>query len=84
MMEEIYNQMLEDLKNQNKQSPIYLHHIDYVNRAHYTRQMPYEDTEPNQLVVDFIAGMTDDYFIELHHYLFPNSPYKVEYKGYFD
>jgi len=84
MMEEIYNQMLEDLKNQNKQSPIYLHHIDYVNRAHYTRQMPYEYTEPNQLVVDFIAGMTDDYFIELHHYLFPNSPYKVEYKGYFD
>ena len=84
MMEEIYDRMLADLINQNKQSPIYLHHIDYVNRAYYTRQMPYEDTEPNQLVVDYIAGMTDDYFIELHHYLFPDSPYKVEYKGYFD
>lgn len=84
MMEEIYDRMLADLINKNKQSPIYLHHIDYVNRAYYTRQMPYEDTEPNQLVVDYIAGMTDDYFIELHHYLFPDSPYKVEYKGYFD
>ena len=84
MMEEIYDQLLEDLKRQNKMSPIYIHHIDYVNRSYYPRQMPYESTEPNQLVVDFIASMTDDYFIELHRYLFPDSPYKVEYKGYFD
>ena len=35
-------------------------------------------------MVDYIASMTDDYFIELHHYLFPDSNLKVEYKGYFD
>jgi len=28
--------------------------------------------------------MTDDYFIDLHHYLFPDSALRVEYKGYFD
>ena len=28
--------------------------------------------------------MTDDYFIDLHHYLFPDSSYKVEYSGYFN
>ena len=35
-------------------------------------------------MVDYIASMTDDYFIDLHRYLFPNSPYKVDYSGYFD
>ena len=84
MMEEIYEQMLEDLILGKTNSPIFTHHIDYVNQSHYSRETPYEKTEPNQLVVDYIASMTDDYFIDLHHYLFPDSQYKVEYKGYFD
>ena len=45
--------------------------------------LKYEETEPNQIVVDYIASMTDDYFIELYHHLFPNSDKKIEYKGYF-
>ncbi|MGN0505937.1 MAG: deoxyguanosinetriphosphate triphosphohydrolase family protein [Lachnospiraceae bacterium] len=84
MMAEIYGQLLDDLKQGNKTSPIFTHHINYVNQTYYTRQTPYEKTEPNQLVVDYIASMTDDYFIDLHHFLFPDSKYKVEYKGYFD
>lgn len=84
MMEEIYGQMLDDLKQGNQTSPIFQHHIDYINQIHYKRQLPYEATEPNQMVVDYIASMTDDYFIDLHHYLFPDSKYRVEYKGYFD
>lgn len=84
MMREIYGQMLDDLKAGCKTSPIFRHHIDYVNAIHYRRLTPYEHTEPNQMVVDYIASMTDDYFIDLHHYLFPNSGYKVEYRGYFD
>ena len=84
MMAQIYERLLEDLKNGNHASPIFTHHIDYVNQSHYTRSVPYEATEPNQLVVDYIASMTDDYFIDLHHYLFPESSFKVEYKGYFD
>lgn len=84
MMAQIYEQLLEDLKSGNHTSPIFTHHIDYVNQSHYHRAVPYEATEPNQLVVDYIASMTDDYFIDLHHYLFPDSSFKVEYKGYFD
>ncbi len=84
MMAEIYDRLLEDLKKGDLQSPIYRHHIDYVNQTYYARKMPYEDTEPNQIVVDYIASMTDDYFIDLHHFLFPDSNYKVEYIGYFD
>ena len=84
MMGEIYDQMLEDLLRGNKNSPIFRHHINYVNRTRYRREVPYEKSEPNQIVVDYIASMTDDYFIDLHRHLFPNSGYTVEYTGYFD
>ena len=84
MMGEIYDQLLEDLKQGNRYSPIFTHHIDYVNQTHYPRTAPYEATEPNQMVVDYIASMTDDYFIDLHHVLFPDSHYEVNYRGYFD
>ena len=84
MMGDIYGQMLADLRQGKKNSPIFRHHIDYVNQIRYRREIPYEKSEPNQIVVDYIASMTDDYFIDLHHYLFPESPYKVEYTGYFD
>ena len=84
MMAQIYGQLLEDLVQGKKNSPVFTHHIEYINEAHYHRSEPYERTEPNTLIVDYIASMTDDYFIDLHHYLFPDSQYKVVYKGYFD
>ena len=77
-------QLLDDLRENHTTSPIFTHHIAYVTRSYYPRVKPYADCDPNQIVVDYIASMTDDYFIDLHHYLFPNSPYKVVYKGYFD
>lgn len=83
MMGEIYEQMLSDLVHGKKNSPVFRHHIDYINGARYHRDTPYGKEEPNQIVVDYIASMTDDYFIDLHHYLFPDSSYKVEYSGYF-
>ena len=84
MMADIYGQMLADLLAGKQDSPIFRHHIAYVNRTHYRRDVPYETSEPNQIVVDYIASMTDDYFIDLHRHLFPNSPYRVEYTGYFN
>jgi dGTPase len=84
MMAEIYGQLLDDLKAGHKSSPIFSHHIDFVNAAHYKHDTPYEQSDPHDIVVDYIASMTDDYFIELHGYLFPDSPLKVKYKGYFD
>ena len=84
MMAEIYGQLLEDLKQNRRTSPIFRHHIDYVSAIYYKRDVPYGSGDPHDIVVDYIAAMTDNYFIELHGYLFPNSPLRVEYKGYFD
>lgn len=84
MMEEIYEQLLDDLIQDKQNSPILLHHVDYVNQARYPRAVRYGKGEPNQIVTDYIASMTDDYLIDLHRYLFPNSSYYVEYTGYFN
>lgn len=84
MMAQIYDKLLEDVINNDTSSPIFTHHVTYINNIHYKRSIPYEETDANQMVVDYIASMTDDYFIELYHHLFPNSELSVKYKGYFD
>lgn len=88
MAEEMYYKLLSDVKENNKDSIIYKHHIEFVKDLNqYEKNWSMEEylaTEPNQLVVDYMASMTDDYFIDLYHHLFPNGKYKVEYKGYFD
>ncbi|MBQ4324120.1 MAG: HD domain-containing protein [Clostridia bacterium] len=84
MMKQLYFRLLEDLKKNRTDAPIFRHHIKYINEAHYKRDLPYEQNPPHQIVSDYIASMTDDYFIDLYNHLFPDSKYKIEYKGYFD
>ena len=84
MMARVYERLLSDLVKANFDSPIFTHHINFVNKAHYKRDIPYEKTEPNQLVTDYIASMTDDYFVDLYSHLFPNDKPQIEYKGYFE
>ncbi len=83
MMEEVYEKLLSDLKRGDESSPVFRHHIEFVNSNVY-RKEPYENEEPNRIVVDYIASMTDDYFIDLYAHLFPESKKKIVYKGYFD
>ena len=84
MMQRMYYQLLFDLKNGNKSSPIYRHHVDFVQGNHYAAKAPYIETEPNQIVVDYMASMTDDYCTELYHYLYPDSSLDINYHGYFE
>ena len=79
----LYDKLYQDLIIKNLSSPIFTHHIDYVNKTYYKRTTPYTETSPDQIVVDYIASMTDDYFVAIFNKLFPNSPYKIEYKDYF-
>ena len=84
MMQNMYEKLLKDLKEGNKTSPIFKHHIDFVQGNHYAAKTPYIETEPNQIVVDYMASMTDDYCTELYEYLFPNSDIHIKYHGYFE
>jgi len=89
MMEELYSRLLEDARTMNKNSVFYRHHIDYIQDitkyARKNKDCPdYRETPPNDMVVDFIAAMTDDYMIDLYSYLFPKGRYQVKYHGYFN
>ena len=85
MFNELYFKLLLDLKKQDTQSWIYKHHIEFMNtQRRFYNGGDYTDEEDNQIVVDFIASMTDDYFIQLHKLLFPNSKYKICYHTYFE
>lgn len=86
MFEAVYEKLLQDIKAYDLSSVIYKHHIDYIRgyTKYYSREIDYEAQEDNDIVVDYIASMTDDYFIDLYEYLFPKGKYKVKYKGYFE
>ena len=86
MFADLYYALLDGIKKKDENSPIYKYHINFVkvNCAYYDNSTDYADDEPNQIVVDFIASMTDDYFVALHEKMFPDSPYKIEYKSYFE
>lgn len=84
MIQRLYYRLLSDLKSGKKSSPIFEHHVDFVSGNHYAAPMPYIETEPNQIVVDYIASMTDDYCTDLYKYLFPDSNLEIKYHGYFE
>lgn len=84
MMFEMYNRLVSDIENGNKSSKIFTHHINLIDKSYYTREVPYIEEDKHQIVVDYIASMTDDYFIDLYNYLFPDSSYEIAYKGYFE
>lgn len=84
MFEKMYCKLLDDLKNNNRESFIFRHHIhDIESNSMFYNSSAYTDTDPNFIVTDYIASMTDDYFIDLFDILFPNSNYKIHYKSYF-
>lgn len=86
MFWQIYDRLLDDLKNDRKDSVIFRHHLNFVrdNEKYYDDEFTYQNGEHNQIVVDYLASMTDDYFIDLYKYLFPKGKYDVEYVTYFD
>ena len=73
-----------DLKEGNKSSPIFKHHIDFITNNHYSPRLAYLETEPNQIVIDYMASMTDDYCTDLYNFMFPDKPIDLHYHGYFE
>lgn len=84
MMAKLYQRLYSDLKNKTFSAYIFTHHIDYVNSHYHNKELTYLDENPHQIVVDFIASMTDDYFVALYKTLFPESDLTIKFKGYFD
>lgn len=85
MFGELYRKLKQDLLENRTASPIFTHHLDFIEEhGKFYRESNYrETTSADQTVIDYIASMTDDYFIELYQYLFPKSKIQLEYTPYF-
>ena len=86
MFHELYERLLRDLLAGDESSPVFAHHIARLCAASHsiTPEGYLEQTEPNQVIVDYLASMTDNYFIALYDHLFPNSEKSVLMRGYCD
>jgi dGTPase len=53
---------------------VFRHHIKYANilLGHYGKKYDWQD-DLHQTVVDYIASMTDDYFMAYAEHLFPEA-----------
>ncbi|MGV9173921.1 MAG: deoxyguanosinetriphosphate triphosphohydrolase family protein [Promethearchaeia archaeon] len=68
--EVIYTESMKDLKNENFDSPIFMDHIEYIDDNSYsTYYYPLKKSGELALIVrDYIAGMSDKYFLEIYNH----------------
>lgn len=85
MFTDLYDKLRADLLARNTDSLIYTHHIRFMQQAtlHYGNT-EYEKFLPDDIVTDYLAAMTDDYFIALYAHLFPDRSSVLRYKSYFE
>ena len=84
MFEEMYERLLSGVIAGDERSPVYLHHAKKLaTRSRSIDAREYmANTEPNQIVVDYLASMTDRYFMALYRHLFPESKQHIIAQGY--
>ena len=70
----MYERVLKDLAAGDESAPVFRHHIKYANilLGHYGKEYDWQD-DLHQTVVDYIASMTDDYFMAYAEHLFPEA-----------
>ncbi|MDO5117594.1 MAG: HD domain-containing protein [Eggerthellaceae bacterium] len=83
MFVELYDCLLADVEKRDEASPVFRHHIaNLVNNSRGFDVEAYLDEGPNRIVCDYIASMTDDYFMELHRYKFPSREKRIDIRDY--
>lgn len=87
MMEKIYEKMKNDLQANRFDSPIFKHHLNHTILGNCYRNKERKIVaNHDDIVTDYIASMTDDYFLDLFKIEFPDDilNQKVKYVSYFD
>jgi dGTPase len=84
MFGRLYERLRADLAAGDERSYIFRHHVAFVERRRklYRDTHLYRKEQPDQIVVDYLASMTDDYFVDLHALLFPRDT-AIAYVPYF-
>jgi len=84
MFERLYRRLRSDLLAGDERSYIFRHHVRFVDnrRRRYRDARVYREEQPDQIVIDYLASMTDDYFVDLHALLFADEE-AIKYVPYF-
>ncbi len=88
MMKKLFDRFVCDIEREDHASPIYKQYLDVklYRENYFLRRNAHMSAQPADIAVDFIAGMTDDYFLDVFEYLFPDDPLnaQIHFVGYFD
>ncbi len=86
MMEKLYEKIRKDAIAHDRNSALYQHHIALIEEKQqwYPTGTPYDASDPDDLTTDFIAAMTDDYFVDYFRMCFPKSKHRISYIDYFN
>lgn len=88
LMRELYSRLVNDVETRNFDSPVFKHYLNdsIQGNCYRDKQSRSIVADPNEIVTDFIASMTDDYFIDICKTLHINDSVLegLKYHEYFD
>ena len=83
MFDKLYERLLGDLRAGDESSPVFKHHIARLcAKSRTITPETYLADDPNQIVVDYVSSMTDNYFMALYEHLFPEESGLLATRGY--
>lgn len=87
LMEKLYNRLLDDVENKNYKSPVFKHYLNdnILGNCYREKKSRKITADSNDIVVDFIASMTDDYFVDIckHLHIDETLTDSIKYYEYF-
>ena len=69
MFDALYKRFLSDVKDERVDAPVFIDHINMIDGGDADKAY-FRHTPPEIIVIDYIAGMTDDYFINIFNEIF--------------
>lgn len=88
MMALLYDRLVSDVENSNYDSPVFRHYLNdpIQGNLYRDKEKRYITSSPDDIAADFIASMTDDYFIDICRHLHLNDELlsTLRYHEYFD
>lgn len=90
LMKKLYERLICDVEMRNFDSPVFQHYLnDAIQGQSYRKDRDSKGAivaDPNEIVTDFIASMTDDYFIDVCRHLHIDDALceKIYYHEYFE
>ena len=86
MFRQTFERILDDLTSGDDGTFVHRHHIGHIEQyVKFYGGAGYAENESAEFIAaDYIASMTDDYFIDLYERLFPDSEHRIEYVSYFE